>query len=405
MIGRLVIFLVLLSALPAALAGAHSSSSPDATAPARWTIRDLGVLSGNESQAVAINERGQIAGSSTTRGSRNPRHAFLWQNGKLVDLGTVGRDAGGDMPNLSEAVAVNDLGQVVGNGSVNQNSPVSWAFVWQRGRLAPLTARGVTDSRGRLVYSHASAVNERGQVVGWRGTDLGYGKGLAFLWQGGRLTSLGALPGRTYSRANGVNERGQVVGASYSVDDASDGTQVRTRAFLWRNGRMIDLGVVPGTNESSAVAINERGQILGSSFRANGSSVGRAFLWLNGTVTDLGELRPIALNDRGQVIASTGWGEGRAILWHGGKRIDLGSLGGRYTEAVALNERGQIVGSSQTKSGAWHGFLWQNGKMVDLGTLAGRSSGAVAINARGWIVGASTTRAGEHAVLWTPARG
>ena len=387
-----------LASLVALAAMAGGSSSPEAASAAAgqqaaWTIKDLGALSGKESRAVALNERGQIAGYSTTRGYGNPRHAFLWQNGKMIDLGTVGRDAGSDMPNLSEAVAVNERGQVLANGSVNQNTPASWAFVWEKGRKTVLTARG-------SAYSRATAINDRGQVVGWRGDDLGYRKGGAFLWDSGRFTTLGTLRGRTYSWARGVNERGQVVGESYSVDDAQDGLEVRTRAFLWQNGRKLDLGVLPGTTESSAIAVNERGQVLGSSYSTN-SGVERAFLRWNGKLVDLGELRPIALNDRGQVIANT-VDDGRAVLWQGGKRIDLGSLGGGSTVAAAINERGQVVGTSQTKSGASHAFLWQNGKMVDLGTLDGRSSGAVAVNERGWIVGSSTTRSGERAVLWTP---
>lgn len=388
----------------AAIAGGSSSPEAASAAAAKraaWTIRDLGALSGKESRAVALNDRGQIAGDSTTRGYGNPRHAFLWQNGKLTDIGTVGRDLGSDMPNLSEAVAVNEQGQVLANGSVNQNTPNSWAFVWHKAQKTVLTTRGATDSGGR-VYSYATAIDERGQVVGWRGNDLGYGMGRAFLWHGGRFTTLGTLPGRAYSWARGINERGQVVGESYSLDEAQDGLAVQVRAFRWQNGRMLDLGALPGMTESSAIAINERGQVLGSSCCATGSLVGHAFLRLNGKLVDLGELTPIALNDRGQVIANTEGENGRAVLWQGGKRTDLGTLGGRSSAAAAINERGQIVGKSQTTDGAWHAFLWQNGKMIDLGTLDGRSSRAVAINERGWIVGSSTTRARERAVLWTP---
>ena len=67
---------------------------------------------------------------------------------------------------------------------------------------------------------------------------------------------------------------------------------------------------------------------------------------------------------------------------------DLGTLGGWSSAAVAINDRGQIVGTSvtKTKNGdgdpVSHAFLWQNGKMRDLGTLGGWSSAAVAINDR-----------------------
>jgi probable HAF family extracellular repeat protein len=320
---------------------AVSGASSQASAQARWVIRDLGTL-GEASQAIALNERGQVAGWSSLRRERSPRHAFLWQSGRMLDLGTLGRDLGGDLPNVSEAIAINDRGQVVGNSSVDQNRPVSYAFVWQGVRMTALATGGGD--------SWAAAINERGQVVGWRGDDIGYGRGRAFMWQNGRLRGLGVLPARSYSWAHALNERGEVVGESYSVDDAQDGVPVKTRAFLWRSGKLIDLGALPGHRESSAVAINERGAILGSSWRSAFDPVGRGFLWRAGKLVDLGSLRPVALNDRGQVIANTGaeGDEGRAVLWQNGRRILLPTLGGKASEAVAINGRGQIVGASST---------------------------------------------------------
>ncbi|MGZ8783276.1 MAG: DUF3466 family protein [Gaiellaceae bacterium] len=378
---------------------ALSGASSQASGQARWVIRDLGTL-GDASEAVALNERGQVVGWSSLRRERSPRHAFSWQNGRMRDLGTLGRDLGGDMPNVSEAIAINDRGQVVGNSSADQNRPVSDAFVWEDGRMSALAPGGGD--------SWAAAIDERGQVVGWRGDDLGHGRGRAFMWQNGRLRGLGVLPARSYSWARALNERAEVVGESYSVDDAQDGVPVKTRAFLWRDGKMIDLGALPGHRESSAVAINERGQILGSSWRLASNPAGRAFIWRAGKLVDLGDIRPIAINDRGQVIANTGadGDEGRAVLWQDGKRIFLPTLGGKGSEAVAINGRGQIVGASATPTNARHAVLWANGRITDLGTLGGKNSRASAINDRGQIVGVSTTKDGTgHAVLWTARSG
>ena len=77
-------------------------------------LRDLGTLGGNSSAALDINDRGQIVGESRTSGDRAPR-AFLWESGEMWDLGTLDR--------FSVATAVNDRGRVVGNSTVHVDCP------------------------------------------------------------------------------------------------------------------------------------------------------------------------------------------------------------------------------------------------------------------------------------------
>ena len=37
---------------------------------------------------------------------------------------------------------------------------------------------------------------------------------------------------------------------------------------------------------------------------------------------------------------------------------DLGTLGGAWSQALAINDRGQIIGDSATRSGETHAVLW-----------------------------------------------
>ncbi len=70
--------------------------------------------------------------------------------------------------------------------------------------------------------------------------------------------------------------------------------------------------------------------------------------------------------------------------------IDLGTLGGASSTAQALNDKGQVVGWSETASGTRHAFIYDHGMMQDLGTLVGGShSYATGINEHGQVVGYS----------------
>ncbi len=268
---------------------------------------DLGSLGADWSEAHAVNDRGQVVGSSG--------HAFLWQDGTMTDLGTLGGDTSG-------AQDINDRGQVVGWSEVPAGDPAAdlrHAFLWQDGTMTDLGTLGGG-------WSQASAINERGQVVGTSYT--AEGDRHAFLWEEGRMFDLGT-GGAIVSDAFGINDRGQIVGTAFS-DTEMSGHQ----AILWQDGRMIDLGTLGG-DSAEAHGINEHGQVVGWSWTAIGpvhpgelgGCISHAFLWQDGTMTDLGTLagvdagsRAEAINDCGSVVGSgSGWLEGgHALLWQGG---------------------------------------------------------------------------------------
>ena len=165
---------------------------------------------------------------------------------------------------------------------------------------------------------------------------------------------------------------------------------------------IVDIGLLPGGSYSYAGAINDRGQVAGTS---SVSDVTHLFLWQNGTTTDAGA-RPFsavtALNERGQFTGNSPAG---GFLWSAGSLIELGTLGGGATYPYAINDRAQVVGWSDLEASTFHhAFLWENGTMTDLGTLAGGTvSIASAINKHGEVAGASTWPGGSNyrAVVWT----
>ena len=191
--------------------------------------------------------------------------------------------------------------------------------------------------------------------------------GTAARW---KLHDLGRLRGLEMAPV-AVNERGDIVGYGY-------GAGVAGRAFLFRGGKLVDLGRCGGY--STAVAINARGDAVGSCGRRKNGKPDHAFLWRNGKAIDLGTggwttSEAVAINSHGEIAGNRFLGnQAHAFLWRAGKMRDLGTLGGSKSEATAIDDNGDVVGESTTASGEQHGFLWRDGKMTDLGTLGGSAS-------------------------------
>jgi probable HAF family extracellular repeat protein len=338
-------------------------------------------------------------------------HAFESLNGNTTDLGTLGSAA-----ECSLATSINAKGQIVGNSELEEIDPVLGlkqvrAVLWENSKVINLGTFGGS-------YSGAAANNSRGQVIGFATNQIpdpfsffyqvlaGASTGTqtrAFLWQNGELLDLGTLGGPD-AAAFAVNQLGQVVGGSYVNSTPNLATGIPTiDCFLWENGKMTDLGSLGGT-DCVVTAINNRGQVIGAANLA-GDGIADPFLWGDEKLIDLytstgGKVLAVdSINDAGEIVGAAdfsrmGASPISAVLWKNGVSINLGTLSGDcYSHAHVINSKGQVVGESfACDTFEARAFLWENGSMIDLNAnipagFSLRLTNAATINERGEIGG------------------
>jgi probable HAF family extracellular repeat protein len=197
---------------------------------------------------------------------------------------------------------------------------------------------------------------------------------------------LRALPGDVHGRAFGVNDHGDVVGSSYGSN--------RARAFLYRDGVMIDVDAAFPGLYSSATGINNRGEVLGYFAPTNGGRL-QFFIWSNGVVRvfqfiDGHEVDQIyALNDTG-LMTGAAWVNGawEGFISDGNSFTVIPRLQTLYaTYCGDINNSADAAGTGYIANFP-HGVIYRDGTLIDLTVLANSGpSTAAAINDLGHIVG------------------
>ena len=151
----------------------------------------------------AINNQGQAVGNSGQCGAgfaSVQEHAVVWQNGKAIDIGSLGSTINNNPEDI------NCRGDVTGFASLAGDETFH-AYLWRKGVMTDL---------GTLpgdVHSVGQALNCQGQVVG-RTSDADF-NGVGFVWENGVMSDLNTLIPEDsplfISDANGINDLGQIV--------------------------------------------------------------------------------------------------------------------------------------------------------------------------------------------------
>ncbi|MFZ6769911.1 hypothetical protein ACO0LM_22890 [Undibacterium sp. Di26W] len=293
-------------------------AAPQASA-ASWRLTDLGAFAGGTSNARGLTPDGRVAGFSTEADGQP--YPFLSRGGQIVKVGS----------GIGAPLVVNAQGQSAGAILGADGSMHVGLFAGQTS-----TDLGSIDGGINLVYG----INNSGQVVGY--TILANYDERAFVATTNGMVNLGTLGGR-FGRAVAINASGVITGVSSSASN-------QNQCFVSYGSGMNSIGSLSTTGGCVPSAINDAGQIVGSSY--------------NGTAT-------------------------HAFLYDGYQFHDLGTLGGKTSYANGVNQLGQVVGQSMTAGGDVRAFLYSAGQMTNLGSPVARggNSAAYSINASGQIIG------------------
>jgi len=297
------------------------ATSLPAAAAKMYSITDLGTLGGNYSRATGINDLGQVIGN-TNPYADNAGHAFRTAPNSPINPAT---DDLGSLSNSYNygcgAGGINNLGQVVGTCSAPSHSPIGdYHYAFLTAPNSPINpATDNLGSLGRRPETTGTSVNDLGQAAGISGGD----------------------PANAFRTA-----------PNSPIDPITD------NIGSLRGGSMYSFGgVYYYASLNYANGINNLGQVVGYSS------------------TDSGEAHAFRTAPNSPINPATD---------------DLGTLGGegllsgnRASEANAINDKGQVVGNSQTVSGETHAFRTAPNSPInpatdDLGTLGGGYSKAYA---------------------------
>lgn len=318
-------------------------------ASARVTTTDLSDLVGANARVAAVNDYGHLAGDFA--GDDGRTHVFLWtpEDG-VIDLGPMA-------PGAARVIAMNNRDEVVG------------AAGFDGGHAFRVARDGAVQDLGSLpgtVGSEALDINDLGQVVGGSSNR-------GFIWDVATgMRDLGELQAGCdcFTRAFGINEAQVVVGLS-SVIPPGVGLSL-SRGFVWTEGvGMTSIGVLPGSPfaETELFAVNDQDEAVGvSDDLGDPEGVRQVVIW-----THAGGLRSIGVETRSRTAADYEinnqslvrfadhvWRQdiGLVALPPLGLGRPFGGEGDPFSAPSDMNNRGQIVGASTTETGEIHPTMW-----------------------------------------------
>ena len=368
-----------------------------AQTPPRFTIQDLGSLSGMPScVASAISQAGLVAGACGNFAT-GAETAFVYSGGAIIGLSV------NQQTQLALPTVINDSGVVAGFLATRNNvesgnfsiTPVT-SFLYQNG--------SVQQPAGTDAGFIPLGITNTGMLSGWLGgngstNNFMFTDALTWQYSTNVFTQLATMPGMPLAAAMRMSSDGTWIAGGVGAGKASTHTPTAIVATLWHNLIPQTFPLLSGYQYADAFDVNDSGVAAGAAFTVdvnadsytpNGSA--HAVLFSNARTTDLGVL-PGDVSSQAVGINDNGW-----VIGFSSNQAPLNTLQfGIYTIPVG----------AESMLANFRAFLYVGGTMYDLAALVENNSGwtlpfANMINNAGQIVGTGLYGGEMHAFVLTP---
>jgi len=379
--------------------GVALAQAPAKAKKMQYYVSNLASLGGTSSGGNSINDQTWVAGYS--RMLNRDRHAILWRNSALTDLGTLGgpnssvtwnvKNTAGIIVGISQTADPQLLGESWSSAAFystpNNVGYINLGFVWEQSQGQ---MRGLPNFAGGN-NGFATGANNLGQVVGWAENGihdpnccctqvLQFRPAMWTLGPPDQIHDLPLIPGDSSGAATAINDNNQIVGIS-GICDQAVGRHTAKHAVLWDNGTVTDIYPnAPAPWWNTPTAINQHGDVVG--FAGDPTDVDgnilHAFIWtkdngikvlkpLRGRTPQHVDSEAYGINEAGQVVGvscAANQTDCRAVIWdHGVYPTDLndpdlkGSYPGFLASAKDINNKGEITGRGVDTTGSLIAYL------------------------------------------------
>ncbi len=419
------------------------------------------------SSVQVLNEAGQVTGSATRYNGATEigKSAWLYDGSSTVNIGLTDIEHTRSTDNYRSSAAqfLNEAGQVAGyaqryNGTAFTGQS-AWLYDGSSTVNIGLTDTEHTRSTDNYRYSKAQFLNEAGQVAGYaqRYNGMAFTGQSVWLYDGSSTANIGLTDAEhtrgtdnyRSSAAQFLNEAGQVVGYAERYSSAID-IAIGKSVWLYDGSSTVNIGLTDAEHTRStnnfrysyAQRLNEAGQVAGYAERYNGGAyIGRSAWLYDGSstvnigLTDAEHTRSADnyrsssaqfLNEAGQVAGSAERYNGAtsvgisAWLYDGSSTVNIGLTDAehtrstdnyRYSNALFLNEAGQVAGLAYRYNGATDSgdsaWLYDGRSTMNIGLTDAehtrstdnyRFSSAQFLNEAGQVAGIASRYDGESSI-------